>query len=574
MGDYTQFTAGRVAAPLEIEDHPIDVTGKLRVAVIGAGMAGINAGILLPIKVPGIELTIFEKNKDVGGTWFENVYPGVRCDIPAHVYQSTFDPNTRWTEEYAQGREIRDYWQDLARKHGVYDLIRLGTKVTRVEWDPNVSQWKIGLQGVESGIDREENFDVVITAIGRFNAWKLPEIKDIDKYEGHIRHNSNWDASFDPAGKTIAVIGNGASGIQVVPNLQKIAKHIDHYVRSPTWLANSFAGEGGGRKLDANLYSEELLKSWEDPEEYLKFRKEFEGRFYKVFKGVFRESDKNETLRKEFQALMAERLAKKPELYEELIPDFPPLCRRLTPGPGYLEALTEENVSLIRGSIERFTKDGIVDSNGIERKVDAVVCCTGANRDMLPPFPITVPGVGTLQESWTPDPYTYLGVSTPLFPNLLFIQGPNGAGHSGTIPNQMETQTTYVAQLLRKVIQQRIKTFAPSKAAADDFLAYSDAFFARTVWTENCSSWANSGRPGARIHGHWPGSASHLNNVRRNPRWEDWEWTYKSKSGNRFAYFGNGWTSKELIEGSDLTPYLKPPGQIDLRSYHEEWFNL
>jgi cation diffusion facilitator CzcD-associated flavoprotein CzcO len=509
-----------------------------------------------------------------GGTWYENVYPGVRCDIPAHVYQSTFDPNTRWTEEYAQGHEIRDYWQGLARKHKVYDNLRLQTKILGAEWDAESAQWTLKALNLETKSETIESFGVVITAIGRFNAWRLPDIPGIESYEGHLRHASNWDKNFDPTGKTIAVIGNGASGIQVVPNLQRIAKHIDHYARSPTWLASSFAGEGQGRNLEPNLYSKEVVESFEDPETYLKWRKELEGRFYGRFGAIFRGSDKNDAMRSDLQKLMAERLAKKPELLKEILPDFAPNCRRLTPGPGYLEALTEDNVDLIRSPIAKFTKEGIVTVDGKERKVDAVICCTGANRDMLPPFPLTVPGQGTLSDAWTPDTRTYLGTATPSFPNLLFIAGPNGTGHSGTVPNQIETQVTYIAQLLRKVTQQRIKSFAPTESATDDFVAYSDAFFARTVWTENCSSWANGGKPGGKIHGHWPGSASHLNHVRRNPRWEDWEWTYRSASGNRFAYFGNGWTTKETLEESDRTAYLKTPATIDLRSYHEEWFDL
>jgi cation diffusion facilitator CzcD-associated flavoprotein CzcO len=441
-------------------------------------------------------------------------------------------------------------------------------------WEPDSAKWALKVQHVESRQEAIQNFDVVVTAIGRFNAWKLPDIAGIKNYKGHLRHASNWDKNFNPTGKSIAVIGNGASGIQVVPNLQKIANRIDHYARSPTWLANSFAGEGQGRGLEPNLYSKDIINSFEDPETYLKWRKELEGRFYGRFGAIFRGSGKNTAMKEELLELMAERLKKKPELLDDILPEFAPNCRRLTPGPGYLESLTEENVELIRTPIACFTEEGIVTIDGRERRVDAVICCTGANRDMLPPFPITVPGIGTLSEAWRPDIYTYLGTATPSFPNLLFIQGPNGTGHSGTVPNQIETQVTFIAQLLRKVTQHHIKTFLPLKTAADDFVAYSDAFFARTVWTDNCSSWANGGRPGGRIHGHWPGSASHLNHVRRNPRWEDWEWTYRSDSGNRFAYFGNGWTSKETMEGADRTPYLKVPESIDLRSYHEEWFNL
>ncbi|KAI9685823.1 MAG: hypothetical protein M1822_004101 [Bathelium mastoideum] len=563
-------------AEVPLEDHAIDETPDLKVAVIGAGISGIVAGVLLPIKVPGIDLTIFEKNADVGGTWFENIYPGIRCDIPAHVYQSTFEPNTQWTEEYAQGPEIRDYWQRVANKYQVYKYLSLQTKVIAAEWKPQSSQWTLDLEDLRTGTRHEDQFDVVITAIGRFNAWKLPDYPGMETYAGHLCHASNWNASFNPEGKSVAVIGNGASGIQLVPALQKIAKHLDHYARSPTWIAGSFAGEGEGRKLEPIYFSEEQLKTLEDPDAYLKFRTELEARFYKNFGGVFRESESNKTLRQRFSADMKNRLKAKPELLDHILPDFAPNCRRLTPGPGYLEALTEDNVTFIATPIERFTKDGIVTTDGRERKVDAVICCTGANRDMLPPFPISVPDVGTLQDAWKPDPYTYLGTATPSFPNLLFIQGPNGTGHSSTVPSQVETQTTYIAQLLRKVKEQRIRTFSPLKEAADDFMAYSDAFFARTVWTENCSSWANSGRPGGRVHGHWPGSGSHLNVVRRSPRWEDWAWTYRSRTGNRFAYFGNGWTSKEMgsSEAPALVQYLQRPDTIDLRTYHEEWYRL
>ncbi|KAF7895667.1 uncharacterized protein EAF01_009629 [Botrytis porri] len=555
----------------KIEDHPVDIVKPLKVAVIGAGLAGINAGILLPAKVPGIQLTIFEKNADVGGTWFENIYPGVRCDIPANVYQSTFEPNTQWSEEYAQGKEIREYWQKVARKHSVYNYLKFHRKIAGAVWDEENAQWTLSIENVENGETTEEQFEVVVMAIGRFNAWKLPDYPGISDYKGHLRHSSNWDPNFDPTGKTVAVLGNGASGLQVVPNLQKVVKHLDHYARSKTWIAGSFGGEGERRTLEPNYFSPDLLKSFEDPETYQKFRKELEGKFYGRFAALFKGTEDNKKLEEDFRKLMAERLKKKPELLDAIVPDFAPNCRRLTPGPGYLEALTEENVSFIQTPIDRFTEKGIVTIDGVERKVDAVICSTGANIDMRPPFPIVAFG-HNLRDAWDPDPLTYLGVASPSFPNLLFVSGPNAHGTSGTIPNQTETQITYLAKILRKVSQQSIKTFVPSKEATNDFIAYSDAFFPRTVWTDNCKSWANSGRPGGRIHGHWPGSALHVNFIRRDPRWEDWEYTYKSKTGNRFAYLGNGWTVKETIAGSDLTPYLKRPDQIDLRSYHEEWF--
>lgn len=560
----------------ELEDHPVDSIRSLKVAVIGAGISGITAGVLLPAKVPGIALTIFEKNEDVGGTWFENIYPGVRCDVPANVYQSSFAPNTQWTEEFAQGPEIRAYWQNVAVKYEVYKYIKFGQKITQAQWDPSSAQWVLQILDLKSGEIKDESFDILVTAIGRFNAWKLPDYPGINEYEGHLRHSSNWDPNFDPKGKTVAVIGNGASGIQVVPELQKVVKHLDHYARSKTWIAGSLAGHE--RKAEPMLFSVEQLKEFEDPEKYLKYRKGVEETYWRRFASMFKGSKENETAREESKAIMAKRVAEKPELLDDIVPDFSPHCRRLTPGPGYLEALSKDNVRLIRTPIKKFTKTGIETEDGVHRPVDAVICSTGANVDYATPFPITS-GATDLSKAWKSDgefgfPYSYLGIGTPGFPNLLFIHGPNTSGASGTLPHSVENQVTYIARVLRKVSGEGIKTIVP-KEAADDFVEICDAFFPKTVLSENCSSWANGGIPGGRIHSLWPGSAAHVNFIRRSPRWEDFEYELRSeKSNNRFAYWGNGWTTKQLQPSSDLTPYLKLPEKVDLRDLHESWWDL
>jgi len=246
---------------------------------------------------------------------------------------------------------------------------------------------------------------------------------------------------------------------------------------------------------------------------------------------------------------------------------------------GYLEAITEENVEYIQTPIKRFTETGIETIDGVHREVDAVFCATGANVDMVLPFSIRANGLD-LKEAWNSDgkfgfPYSYLGIATPGFPNLLFVLGPHAVGPSGPVPHSVEVQLTYFATLLRKVAREGIKSMQPSQNAADEFVDYCDAFFATTALSDNCSSWYNGGKPGSRIHGVWPGSASHITLVRRNPRWEDWEYEYLSNSGNRFAwYFGNGWTRKETDPNSDMTSYLKLPEQIDLKDLHESWWDL
>ncbi|KPM38154.1 hypothetical protein AK830_g8413 [Neonectria ditissima] len=561
---------------LTLVDRFIDEPRSLRVAVIGGGLSGILAGVLLPKKVPGIKLTIYEKNADLGGTWFENVYPGVRCDIPSHVYQSTFDPKTDWSDQFAPGHEIRDYWQGIARKHDVYQYAKLKHQVQDTAWDDKEGVWVITEKNLETGEVKEEKAEFVLSSIGRFNAWKLPAYPGVSDYKGLLRHASNWDPAFDPKGKRVAVIGNGASGIQVVANLQKLVGRLDHYARNKTWIAASWAGDD--RTLESQLYPEELKKTFsEDPQAYLAFRKTLEDKYWRRFGSFFRNTADNEALRSKFVEIMKERLSKKPELLEDIIPDFSPNCRRLTPGPGYLEAISEPNVDYIRTRIKRFTATGIETEDGVQRDVDAVICATGANVDMIPRFPIRAHGKD-LQSVWAPDtghgfPYTYMGMATPGFPNFLFVHGPQATGGSGTVPQSVETQLTYYAKLLRKASREGIKSITPSAKAADEFTEFSDAFFAKTVLTDNCSSWYNGGHAGGRIHGLWPGSAGHLTVIRRDPRWEDWEYEHLSDSGNRFAwYFGNGWTRLETDPKSDMTPYLKLPDEVDLRDLHENWW--
>ncbi|KAF6806300.1 4-hydroxyacetophenone monooxygenase [Colletotrichum musicola] len=565
---------------IPLVDRYIDDPRELRVAVIGAGLSGVLAGILLPAKVPGIKLTIFEKNADVdiqGGTWFENIYPGVRCDVPAHVYQSTFDPNTQWSEQFAQGAEIRDYWQGLARKYDVYKCLKLSRRVEGLDWDEARAVWRIAVRDLKTDAVRVDEAEFVITAIGRFNAWKLPDYPGIADFKGVLRHASNWDPSFDPNGKKVAVIGNGASGIQLTSNLHKVVTRLDHYARNKTWVTASFAGDE--TSIEPIPVPEDLRSKFrEDPEAYLAYRKEMEGKYFRHFTGWLKGSSENEEARENFRKFMNDRLAKKPELVDALIPDFSPHCRRLTPGPGYFEAITSEKTEYIQTRIKRITETGVETEDGRHREVDAIFCATGANVDMVPPFPIRARGED-LTEQWREGgkygyPYTYLGSATPGFPNLLFLHGPNGSGRSGTVPHNVENQVTYFARILRKAAREGIKTLQPTRKAADWFTEYSDAFFKTTVLSEECSSWYNSGKPGSRVHGLWPGSASLVTIVQREPRWEDFEYEYVGDAENPFLwYWGKGCTRKELDPEADVTPYLQPH-VVDPKDVHESWHTV
>lgn len=466
------------------------------------------------------------------------------------------------------------------KKYDVEKYITYSSIVTGAEWSEPKGKWIVNV--TVNGDDRVEEADFLITATGHFSTPLLPNYPGIEDYKGSLRHSSNWDPNFDPAGKRIALIGNGASGLQILPPLQNVVKHLDHYARSRTWIAGSFGGEDTD-----GLLSQERPPESRNPEKYHEYRKRLESKFFKGFANIIKDGEKNAALRSTFSKLMADRLNGRTDILDAIVPEFPPSCRRLTPGPGYLEALTKDNVSYIPTRIEKFTETGIQTTDGVHREVDAIICSTGADLSFSTAFPIVAHGVD-LQSAWRPGgdpgfPDSYLSIAAPNYPNLLLLLGPNATGPAGTLPNAVENQVTYVAKILRKASSQGIRSITPTQAATNDFRAYCESFFPRTVMSEDCSSWFNGGVSGGRIHGVWPGSGTHANVVRREVRWEDFTYTYRNGSGNRFAYLGNGSSKKdaEIAEDPDaevdFTQYLEEEavkGEVDLRSYNELWFDV
>lgn len=252
------------------------------------------AGILLPAKVPNIQLTIYEKNSDFvsdvlrttvsSQTDTTRAADGSRMStpasaaIPSHVYQSTFEPKTDWSDQFAPGAEIRDYWQSVATKNNVHKHAKFNHRVDSLIWNEASSVWTITLTNTLTNTTSTATANFVLTAIGRFNACKLPSYPGIDTYRGILRQASHWNPSFDPTNKRVAVIGNGASGIQLVATLQKTVAHLDHYARNRTWIAASWAGDE--RTLSPQPYTESQKAQFaSDPKAYLTFRKELEDKY-------------------------------------------------------------------------------------------------------------------------------------------------------------------------------------------------------------------------------------------------------------------------------------------------------
>lgn len=257
-----------------------------------------------------------------------------------------------------------------------------------------------------------------------------------------------------------------------------------------------------------------------------------------------------------FRAMMKERLAKKPEIVDALTPSFAVGCRRLTPGPGYLEALVEDNVDFVSDKIESINSKGVVLENGRTIEIDALVCATGFNASAPPPFHVYGKNGLSLQKRFTPHPETYLAMAVDGFPNFFMMLGPNSAIGSGSLTMMIETEGDYIIKCIRKLQKEDYVSMTVKPERVRDFSDYCEEYFKTTVYMDECNSWYRSeGGKGNRITGLWPGSTLHCLETLRTPRWEDFD--YESKDENRLRWLGNGWSITQQGQG-DPAWYLEP----------------
>ena len=310
-------------------------------------------------------------------------------------------------------------------------------------------------------------------------------------------------------------------------------------------------------------YTREEIAAWKrDPKLYLKYRRKLENELQTGF-GV---THKNHKLSKEaqqkFTGLMKARTKKKSYIAEHTIPTFPPGCKRLTPGPGYLESLTEGNVDVIVDPIARITPTGIVTKDGKQRDVDAIACATGFDTSFQNRFPLYGINGVKLSEKWKERPDSYLTMTTDGFPNFFMSLGPNSAVGHGNLLIQMEGFAEYTAKALEKMQTENILTMQPSARAVANFTDFCDEYFKDTVFGEECSSWYKAGKKTGRVSALWPGSSLHAMQVLKRPRWEDFEYTYVE--GNEWGWFGDGWSRMDRYDELDKTYYLTyEPRMID-----------
>ncbi|KAK6811378.1 hypothetical protein RU639_012809 [Aspergillus parasiticus] len=541
------------------KEDTVDHARPMKVIVIGAGISGILAAIRFPQRIPNLDLVVYDKNPEVGGTWFENRYPGAACDIPAHVYQATFESNPNWSEFYASSKEILQYWKDIVAKYGVRKYMQLNHKVVEARFNDAEAKWHVKIENGLTGDLINDTCDVLYGCIGALNDWKWPDIPGLFDFQGKLVHSAAWDAEWDVSGLSVAVIGAGSSAIQIVPAIQPKVKHLDNYVRGQTWIAPPVA-EAEVRKhtpTGSNFqYSPEEVDEFnKNPDRLREYRKRLDGEVQLMTKFLLRGELSNQATAT-FTESMRKKLAKRPDIFEKILPSFAPGCRRITPGPGYLEALTENNVSFVTDPIARVTEDGILTADGKLRKVDAIICATGFDTSFSQRFPIYGSGNLDLGAKWKEYPETYLSLSTHGVPNYFVAHGPNSGVGTGSLVIVLERTCDYVAAVIAKLQRDRIATVQPKQDACMAFRGYCEKFFRKTVFSMSCRSWYKRGTEDGPVTALWPGSCLHFAKVLENPRFEDYEYTYIE--GRDMAWMGNGFTTPELDASVPASTYLDP----------------
>ena len=403
------------------------------------------------------------------------------------------------------------------------------------------------VQNTITGETFSDYCDILINAGGILNAWRWPAIPGLEKYKGKLLHTANWDPNVDLTGKHVGLIGNGSSGIQVLPTIQPHVRKVTTFIREPTYVSPV-------QGLEQHVFSPQELHDFvHTPGTLLQYRKQVEtglnGQFSLFLKGTKTNQDT--------RSYMIEQMKKKlnnKHLEQLLIPDWSLGCRRLTPGVGYLESLTKENVQVVYGGINEITEKGCLCDDGNEYPVDVLICATGFDTTFKPRFPLLGPSGTNLQDEWAKEPRSYFGLAAADFPNYLVFLGPNCPIGNGPVLSAIEVQADWMLAVIDRYQTSNIHSIAPKREAVDDFIAWKDEFMKRTVWADPCRSWYKANQADAPVTALWPGSTLHYIEALSEVRWDDLEVKYNR---NRFTWLGNGFSQCESDPTADWAYYVR-----------------
>ena len=445
------------------------------VLIIGSGFAGLGAAIRLA-QDGRDDYLVIERGSEVGGTWRDNTYPGAACDVPSHLYSYSFELNPNWSRSFSPQPEIQQYLRATAAKYGTLDKHLFDTDVTRAAWDEPTKRWLVDTtNGAFSA-------DVVVSAVGALAEPHLPEIKGIETFEGEIFHSARWNHGVDLAGKRVALIGTGASAIQIGPEIAPDLARLDVYQRTAPWVMPR--GDRPYRRIERLAFKHVPFAQ--------RFAREaiYWGRELFVLGFAYRP----EILQ------LAQRMAKKniergiddPDLRAAVTPDWQIGCKRILISNTWYPMLARDNVDLVTDGIAEIRPNAIVSTDGTVREVDAIVVATGFHVTDSPTFERIVGAGGrTLADVWHENgQQAYKGAAVHGFPNLLFVIGPNcGLGHSSMV-FMAESHINYLASALDEMNRRGLATFEVREDRQRQYNERLQHRMKRTIWTTGgCSSW-------------------------------------------------------------------------------------
>ncbi|KZT34782.1 FAD/NAD(P)-binding domain-containing protein [Sistotremastrum suecicum HHB10207 ss-3] len=527
---------------------PFKKPRKIKIICIGAGYSGIAFAYKVSRELNDVELIIYEKNAGIGGTWYENRYPGCACDVPSHSYTFSWAGYPKWTKFWASASEILSYLEECVQKWDLLQYIQCNHSVMSAKWDRELSKWKLEILNANTNEMFIDTADVVFNATGSLNRWKWPDINGLNLFRGHVVHSAAWDSSFDFSSKKVLLVGGGPSSVQILPQLQPIVSSLTFHIRSPLYVTRMF---GQDCSPEGGIYTQDdIAKFALEPTYLLEHRKKVSATIWGGFDVMRKDSPKQLEARTKVQEDMRRRLEYREDLCRKLIPTWHLGCKRAVPGINFLETLLLPNVRVLSGEILQIKENSVITQEAGEDEYDAIICATGFDTSCKPAFPILGRDGVDLREHWSTSVDNYLSVAVHGFPNYFLGCGPNNP----TVLPSIEVAAGYAVQCIRKIQSEGIRSMEATKEAVDDFMAYKRLFMEQMVWTSPCSSWYKGGSRDGDVIGQWVGSPLHYMAALGEPRFEDYHIDYLH--GNRFVYLGSGQTLEE-VAGTKLAWYVR-----------------
>ncbi|MCU1459049.1 MAG: hypothetical protein JWL73_3141 [Actinomycetia bacterium] len=464
--------------------------GTPTVVVVGAGFGGIAAGVKL--RNAGIDtFTIIEGSAGVGGTWWDNRYPGAEVDVASHLYSYAFKRHD-WTRTHARQAELQKYLEEVVDDYHLRPNLRLGTLVEEAVWDERTHEWHVRLDTGETLVAH-----VLVSAVGFLNTPRYPDWPGLDDFAGPKFHTARWEFEHDLDGKRIGVVGTGSTSAQVVPELAKIAKKLFVFQRDPGWVI---------AKGDRDFTPEERA-ALRKPINHWKLRLRSSWLIEKglIRADLYRPGSKVNQLREAgCRAYIEREFADRPDLQEAVTPSYPYPGKRPILASGYYPALKLPNVELVPKAVEKVTERGLVDVDGVEHEIDVLVMSTGFYAaEYLPRLPVVGRDGIELHDFWNGEPFAFLGMTVPGFPNFVMLYGPNTNG--GEIVANLERQAEYAVRIARRLQYENVTAVEVKPWVCRVFNDWLQARMLGTSWTSTHTYFVS---PTGRVVTQWPYGAT------------------------------------------------------------------